>query len=56
MITYHEKIPCFCCSYFQPYVCEPLFGLGRLVLKVHRFVADISELGMCCEVNNFSDR
>ena len=39
MITHREKIPRFCCSYFQPCVCVPLFGPGGLVFKVRMVIS-----------------
>ena len=33
MTTHREKIPRFCCGYFRPCVCVPLFGPGRPVFK-----------------------
>ena len=39
MTTHREKIPRFCCSYFRPYVCVPLFGPGGPVFKVRMVIS-----------------
>ena len=39
MTTHHGKIPHFCCSYFWPCVCVPLFGPGGPVFKVHMVIS-----------------
>ena len=39
MTTHCEKIPHFCCGYFWPCVCVPLFGPGGPVFKVRMVIS-----------------